>query len=295
MLTWIFTNISTFDLSAATAPAFMFQIALIFVKICAPIVIVMVVIAFGVSYVQVGNVISTQALEPKFEKLNFISGMKKLVSMKSMVTALRDVIKLTIIAVIAYYAIKKEVPNMVGFVDMNVGEIATAMTAITIKISFKILLALVVIAILDYVYQKWDYTKGLRMSLQDIKEELKQTEGNPQIKGRIRAIQREQARRRMMQDVPKADVVVTNPTHIAVALKYDTDVMEAPTVLAKGERLIAEAIKKIAYRIGSAGGREQAAGAGAVQVGGSRNADPGRLVQGGRGSFGLRLQPQRQE
>ncbi len=250
MLTWVFTNLTTFDLSAATAPAFMFQIGLIFVKICAPIIIVLVVIAFAVSYVQVGNVISTQALEPKFEKLNFISGMKKLVSMKSMLTALRDVIKLVIIAVIAYYAIKKEVPNMVGFVDMNVGEIATAMTAITIKISFKILLALVVIAILDYVYQKWDYTKGLRMSLQDIKEELKQTEGNPQIKGRIRAIQREQARKRMMQDVPKADVVVTNPTHIAVALKYDTDVMDAPTVLAKGERLIAEAIKKIAYESG---------------------------------------------
>ena len=250
MLTWILTNATTFDLTAATAPAFMLQITILFVKICAPIVIVMVVIAFGVSYVQVGNVISTQALEPKFEKLNFISGLKKLVSVKSMVTALRDIIKLTIITVIAYFAIKKEVPNMIGFTDMDVAGIASAMTAITLKISFKILLALAVIAILDYVYQKWDYTKGLRMSIQDIKEELKQTEGNPQIKGRIRAIQREQARKRMMQDVPNADVVITNPTHIAVALKYDTDVMDAPTVLAKGERLIAEAIKKIAYESG---------------------------------------------
>lgn len=250
MLIWIFNNATHFDLTAATAPAFMLQMSLIFTKIAGPIVLVMVVIAFGISYVQVGNAFSTQALEPKFDKLNFISGLKKLVSMKSMVTAVRDIIKLTIIVLIAYYAIKKEVPGMLEFSDMAVGEIATAMAAITIKIAFKILTALVVIALLDYIYQKWDYTKGLRMSIQDIKEELKQTEGNPQIKGRIRAIQRDQARKRMMQDVPKADVVITNPTHIAVALKYDTDTMAAPTVLAKGERLIAEAIKKIAYESG---------------------------------------------
>jgi flagellar biosynthetic protein FlhB len=250
MFTWLFTNATHFDLNAASAPGFILQVSWIFMKLAGPIIVVLTVIALAISYLQVGSVFSMQALEPKFEKLNIVSGIKNLVSMKSMVTAVRDMIKLTIIVLIAYYAVKKEVPLMSGFVDMGASEIASAMVGITIKISFKILLALAVIALLDFVYQKWDYTKGLRMSIQDMKEELKQTEGNPQIKGRIRAIQRDQARKRMMQDVPKADVVITNPTHIAVALKYDTDIMDAPTVLAKGERLIAEAIKKIAYESG---------------------------------------------
>lgn len=250
MFVWIFTNAPSFDLNAASVPGFLLQVSWMFVKMTAPVIIVLTITALAISYLQVGSLFSMQALEPKFDKLNIVNGIKNLVSAKSMMVAVRDVIKMVIIVVIAYYAVKKEVPVMVGFTDMAVSDIASAMTSITIKISFKILIALAVIALLDFVYQKWIYTKGLRMSFQDIKEELKQTEGNPQIKGRIRAIQRDQARKRMMQDVPKADVVITNPTHIAVALKYDTDTMEAPTVLAKGERLIAEAIKKLAAESG---------------------------------------------
>ena len=250
MFTWLFTQSTVFDLNAATVPGFLLQVSWMFVKLAGPMIVVLTVIAFAISYIQVGSVFSMQALEPKFEKLNVISGLKNLVSLKSMVTAVRDMIKLTIIVVISYYAVQKEVPLILSFSNMSVTQIASSMGAIVIKISFKILIALAAIALLDFVYQKWDYTKGLRMSIQDIKEELKQTEGNPQIKGRIRAIQREQSRKRMMQNVPKADVVITNPTHIAVALKYDTDTMDAPTVLAKGERLIAEAIKKLAYESG---------------------------------------------
>lgn len=250
MFVWIFTNAPSFDLNAASVPGFLLQVSWMFVKMSAPVIIVLTITALAISYLQVGSLFSMQALEPKFDKLNIVNGIKNLVSAKSIMVAVRDVIKMVIIVVIAYYAVKKEVPVMVGFTDMAVSDIASAMTSITIKISFKILIALAVIALLDFVYQKWTYTKGLRMSFQDIKEELKQTEGNPQIKGRIRAIQRDQARKRMIQDVPKADVVITNPTHIAVALKYDTDTMEAPTVLAKGERLIAEAIKKLAAESG---------------------------------------------
>ncbi|MCC6962961.1 MAG: flagellar biosynthesis protein FlhB [candidate division Zixibacteria bacterium] len=250
MFTWLFANSAHFSITADSAPALLGQVGWISVKIVGPMIILLVVVALGVSYVQVGSLFSTQALEPKFEKLNIIKGMKNLVSMKSVFTAVRDLIKLTIIAVIAFYAIRAEVPLMAAFTDMSTGEIGKSMVAIAVRVSFKILLALAVIAILDYAYQKWDYIKGLKMSIQDIKEELKHTEGNPLIKGRIRAIQRDQARKRMMQEVPKADVVITNPTHIAVALKYDTAAMDAPTVIAKGERLIAEAIKKIAAEAG---------------------------------------------
>ncbi len=250
VFSWLFSNSAHFSLTTESAPAFMGQIGWLFAKIVAPIMLLLVLVAFGISYVQVGSLFSTQALEPKFDKLNVLKGLKNLVSMKSMFTAVRDIIKLAIIAIIAYYAIRKEVPVMINFTDMSTAEIGASMVAIAIRVSFKILLALLVIAGLDYAYQKWHYLKGLKMSIQDIKEELKHTEGNPLIKGRIRAIQRDQARKRMMQDVPKADVVITNPTHIAVALKYDTANMDAPTVIAKGERLIAEAIKKIAAEAG---------------------------------------------
>lgn len=109
---------------------------------------------------------------------------------------------------------------------------------------------MLVLAILDYAYQKYDFEKSIRMSKQEIKDEYKDTEGSPQIKARVRQIQRDMSRRRMMQDVPKADVIITNPTHIAVALKYNPDEMDAPLVLAKGERLIAERIKEIARESG---------------------------------------------
>ena len=105
---------------------------------------------------------------------------------------------------------------------------------------------MIVIAVLDFFYQRYDYEKSLRMSKQEIKEEMKRFEGSPELKGRIRRVQREMAQARMMQDVPESDVVVTNPTHLAVALKYDADTMSAPTVVAKGQRLVAEKIKEIA-------------------------------------------------
>lgn len=250
MFVWLFSQSAHLNLDVASAPGFFNQVSWSFVKICGPIIILMAIVAFGISYIQVGGLFAPGALEPKFEKLNFVSGLKKLVSLRSAFTGARDVVKLIIIAAIAFYAVKAEMPYIATFADMSITEIGMAMTGITIKVSFKILLALLVIAILDYAYQKWDYTKGLRMSIQDIKEELKSTEGNPQIKGRIRAIQREQAKKRMMQDVPKADVVITNPTHLAIALKYESETMDAPTVIAKGERLIAQAIKKIALEAG---------------------------------------------
>lgn len=250
MITWIFNNATRFNLDVNSLPGFLLQTSWMFVKLAGPMILVLTVVALAISYLQVGSIFSMQALEPKFDKLNFVSGLKNLISIRAMVTAARDVIKLIIIALIAFYAIKKEIPGMIAFADMSILDISAAMIAISLRIAFKILIALAIIALLDYLYQKWDYTKGLRMSIQDIKEELKQTEGNPQIKGRIRAIQREQARKRMMQEVPKADVVITNPTHIAVALKYDTDTMNAPTVIAKGERLVAEAIKKLAREAG---------------------------------------------
>jgi flagellar biosynthetic protein FlhB len=119
-----------------------------------------------------------------------------------------------------------------------------------LRVALKVAVALVVIGIADFAWQRFDYFKGLRMTKQEVKEEMKHTEGNPLIKSRIRSIQREQARQRMMQDVPESDVVITNPNEIAVALKYDGETMAAPTVVAKGQHLLAAKIKKIAREAG---------------------------------------------
>jgi flagellar biosynthetic protein FlhB len=124
------------------------------------------------------------------------------------------------------------------------------MMALSFKVILRIALVLLVLAILDYAYQRYEHEKGLKMTKQEIKEEHKQAEGDPQIKSRVRSLQREMARRRMMQEVPKATVVVTNPTYIAIAMRYEPGEMEAPKVIAKGKRLIAEQIKKLALGAG---------------------------------------------
>ncbi len=250
LLTWTLGDSAKFAIDPVSAQGLFMNVGWVFVKATAPIVLALTVIAFGSTYLQVGSVFSTSALEPKFDKLNFVSGAKNLLSLKSLVALARDVFKLVLVSLIAYYAVKKEIPTFVTFPQMSAGDIATAMIGVSVRVAFKVLLALLVLAALDFAYQRFEYLRGLRMSRQDLKEEFKLTEGDPLTKGRIRSIQKEQARRRMMQDVPKADVVITNPTHLAVALRYNADEMDAPTVVAKGQRLVAEAIRKIAQETG---------------------------------------------
>ena len=214
--------------------------------ILGPILVVMTAVAFGVNVAQVGFKITPKAMEPKLDKLNPANGLKRLFSMKSLVQMVRDSLKLGIIGFVAYKAIESEFDSFFLLPDMSIMQIASMMGYIAVKMALKIGAVILVIAILDYIYQKYEFEKSIRMSKQDIKDEHKDTEGSPQIKARARQIQREMARRRMMADVSSADVVVTNPTHLAVALKYDTEEMGAPLVVAKGERLIAQRIKEIA-------------------------------------------------
>jgi len=147
---------------------------------------------------------------------------------------------------VAYKVIEGEFQSFFLLPDMSVRQLASRMGKLALVLSLKIGAVILIIAVLDYLYQRYEFEKSIRMSKQEIKDEYKDTEGSPQIKSRVRQIQREMARSRMMKAVPLADVVVTNPTHLAVALKYDQAKMKAPYVVAKGERLIAERIKKIA-------------------------------------------------
>lgn len=217
-----------------------------FFVILAPVFVAMVVIGFVSNVAQVGFHISTKALEPKFEKLNVFQGIGKIFTMRSLVVGIRDTIKLAIVGIVAYKVIESEADQFFALSDMSVPQLAATMGKVCLLIAIKIGVAILVLAILDYLYQKWEFERSIRMSIQEVKEEYKDTEGSPQIKARIRQIQRETARKRMMDDVPKADVVITNPTHYAVALKYDISEMNAPYVLAKGQNLIAQKIKELA-------------------------------------------------
>ena len=217
-----------------------------FLLIMAPAMAAMMVIGFVASVAQVGFKVSTKALEPKFEKLDVIKGLTRLFAGRTLFAAARDTLKLAIITIVAYKVIKSEADSFIQLADMSVPQLAATIGRLTLVIAIKIGVAVLIIAILDYAYQRWDFERSIRMSHQEVKEEFKDTEGSPQVKARIKQIQREQARHRMMQDVPTADVVITNPTHYAVAIKYDSEQMNAPHVIAKGQNLIAQKIKEIA-------------------------------------------------
>lgn len=211
-----------------------------------PLLALICVVALAANILQVGMLFSASALEPKLSKLNPLSGLKNLLSLKSAVELIKNIIKMSIVGFVSYQVIGDEIKNCLTLAERSVWGILIYMG----KISFKILVTtcwvLVLLALLDYLYQRWEYERGLRMSRQEIKDEFKNTDGNPTIKARIRRLQREMARKRMMAAVPTADVIITNPTHLAVALKYEQGKQSAPCVVAKGADLVAEKIRAVA-------------------------------------------------
>lgn len=195
---------------------------------------------------QVGFEIHGEAIKFKLSKINPISGMKKFVSLKSLVEVVKSILKLAFVGGIAYAVIARDIKLFPSQIQKSVGEIFLFIASLAFKIFFFVCLALIILAVLDYLYQRWQYEQNLKMTKQEVKDERRQTEGDPKIKARIRSMQLEVAQRRMMESVPEADVVITNPTQLAVALKFDASEMIAPRVFAKGAGFIAERIKEIA-------------------------------------------------
>lgn len=221
-----------------------------FFVVMAPFFLALVAVAFAVNVLQVGFRITPKAMEPKFDKLDVINGLKRLFSMRSAVQLLRDPLKLTVVGLVGFWAISSEFESFFGLPDLSVEQLGAVLAKLSLVVSLKIGVGILIIGLLDFLYQRYDLEKNLRMSKQEMRDEFKETEGSPEIKQRVRQIQRQRAQRRMMADVATADVVITNPTHIAVALKYDPSEMDAPTVVAKGQRLIAEKIKELAREAG---------------------------------------------
>ena len=217
-----------------------------FARIIGPILLITAIFAFGINVSQTGFLVSFKAVQPKFDKLDVFKGIGRLFSKRSFVTLIRDIIKTVIIAIVAYQTIKGWMPDIMEMGGKTTGEFAHMLGKLSLILAIKISVVLFILAMFDFVYQRWEYANDQKMTKQEIREEFKETDGNPHMKGRIKQIQREMSQRRMMSEIPQADVVITNPTHIAVALKYENGSMAAPMVVAKGQRLIAEKIKEIA-------------------------------------------------
>lgn len=215
-----------------------------------PVMVLVMFMGILVNFVQVGANLTFEPLVPKAEKFDLTKGIKKIFSKKTGVELIRDILKVAIIGTVAYLTIKSEIPHIFILADQGTGQILKFCAGVTLKIGLRISLALLVLAVLDFAFQKFEHEKNLRMTKQEVKEEFKEYEGDPQIKARVKRIQREMSRKRMLKEVEKADVVITNPVYIAVALKYDIEVDPSPIVVAKGSRLIAEKIKEIAKKFG---------------------------------------------
>ncbi|MDW8002902.1 MAG: flagellar biosynthesis protein FlhB [Deltaproteobacteria bacterium] len=196
--------------------------------------------------VQAGFVFTAERLKFNLQNLNPIEGIKRMISKRAAIEILKSLLKVSILASIVYWAIEKELAHMLSLTGRDLNQVVKYLGDAAFGLTLKLGLIFLFIAGLDYVYQRWQYLKDLMMTRQELKEEYKEREGNPLIKARIRAMQRAFATRRMIEDVKKADVVVTNPTHYAVALKYEMGKMPAPKVVAKGAEYLAERIKMIA-------------------------------------------------
>src|SRR3990172_10269498 len=213
--------------------------------------LVLVALAGIVSNIlQTGFVFSPKALGVKFERINPAEGIKKILSLRSIMELFKSVIKITIVGYTSYRLIKSEFHNFSLLLDADVNYIFSYMGHLTLKLVIWTGIVILILAAIDLGYQKWQFAKNLRMTREEVKEEYKQQEGDPMIKSRIRSLQREMSRKRMMADVPKADVVITNPVHIAIAVMYKHAEMNAPVVVAKGAGVIAEKIKEIAIQHG---------------------------------------------
>lgn len=222
------------------------QVAIIMARSLAPILLIIALVAIIVNYAQVGVIFTTKPLMPSFNKLNPVEGFKRLFSKHAFVELIKSIMKIAIIGYVVVDYLRDNYKIIPELLDMNVERSFVFMGSTMINVGIRVAVVLLILSLFDLGFQKWQYEKSIRMSKQEVKDEYKNIEGNPQIKGKIREKQRQLALRRMIAEVPQADVIITNPTHFAVAVKYDSAASDAPLVIAKGKDLIAQRIKDVA-------------------------------------------------
>jgi len=215
-----------------------------------PIMLVIVALSVGSNAVQGGIAFSFKALKFKFGKLNPANGVKNVFSKRGLVQLAKSLVMITAVSSISWQVVHRHMPLYPRLILMDVRQLLYWTATVSYEILIRVAVLMAAVAAADYAFQRYQFMEQMKMSKQEVKDEFKEMEGDPTTKGRIRRVQREMARKRMMSDVPTADVVVTNPTHYAVALSYKMDKMEAPKVVAKGMDLVAQNIKDVAREHG---------------------------------------------
>lgn len=225
----------------------MFQDSLLSILLLeAPFFVVAFLVGFIVNLVQVKWKVTTKPLQPKLSKMNPIKGFKKIFSVQSLINLLKSVALVLIISYLVWNVVQDNKDIIYTFYDMSLFDALDSIKTIVLNVGLKISLIYLIVGVGDYIFQKHKFKEDVKMTKQEVKDEYKNSEGDPQIKGKIRQKMQQASMRRMMQSLPEADVVITNPTHFAVAIKYDTTVAKAPVVLAKGQDFLAQKIKESA-------------------------------------------------
>ncbi len=221
--------------------------ALYFITLAtAPMLLLMVVVGASSSLGQVGFLVTSKPLQPKFDRINPLAGLKRMFSLRSLVELVKSLAKLTFIVAVVVAYLRQELDTVILLMHMDPQSMLPTVSWLVFGVWWRVAIVMILIGIADYGYQRWQYEQDLRMTAQEAKQEAKELEGDPHIKRKVRQLQRQMATQRMMAAVPEADVVITNPTHYAVALRYDPENMSAPVVVAKGMRLVAQKIREIA-------------------------------------------------
>ncbi len=239
-----FVPLSTLDIDQAMIIYVEIIIQMAFILL--PIMLVAVVAGIAGNMFQFGVLFTAEPLKFDLKKIDPIKGLKRIFSIRAIIELLKSLLKISFIGTVTFLIVYMNIDKVLGLAFKSPWDTLTTVAQLTVLMGITASFVLLFISILDFLYQKYDYEKNLRMSKQDIKDEHKNSEGDPIIKSRIKQRQREMATRRMMQEVPQADVVITNPTHYAIAIKYDDGNMDAPVIVAKGVDFVAQKIKLIA-------------------------------------------------
>ena len=241
-----FFRLSNLEVSAPMVVTLAWTIGVTLAKLLWPVFMVTILVGFLSTFLQVGPLFATKVFKPDIAKFNPIKGMQKFVSKRSAVELIKSLCKVALVGYIAYLTVENYFEEILGLVWLDLPETLIFLARLAFLIMAKTCAIMIVLAFIDFAFSKYEMEQKMKMTKQEVKEEHKDTEGNPQIKSRIRSMQMQQARRRMMAEVPKADVVITNPTHLSIAISYERETMDAPTIIAKGADHVAFKIREIA-------------------------------------------------
>jgi len=236
--------------SPAHLPALFLQWGMALGKLLAPIWLTLIVTAILANYLQGGWLFAPDRLKPDVSRLQLFGGLKRLFSGNSLVELAKSLAKVSFIGLVVYFCFKDRFDTLLPLVSQDVSQLPVHLKSNSFQVSGRIICLLLVLGVLDYFYQRYSFEKSLRMTKQEVKDEMRQAEGDPKVKARLKSLMRQLASRRMMAEVPEADVVVTNPTRLAIALRYDSTSMIAPQVVAKGRGFVALKIITLAQEAG---------------------------------------------